>query len=107
MPQQPLAVSEAQKHSNWATHPLVDASISNFGAFQDTIAVRSIATPRENLKMCDLEEDLRDVAARSVVDQFDRCPVLSGETIIGWIDLRPFLQAAAATGKIRDCDAAT
>lgn len=101
--QQTLAAAEAPKQNNWATHPLVDASISNFGAFQDTIPVRLIATPRENLKMCDLEEDVRDVVARNVVDQFDHFPVLSGETIVGLIDLRPFLQGAAATGKIRDC----
>jgi hypothetical protein len=101
--QHTLATAQAGKQNNWATHPLVEGVISNFGAFQDTIPVRLIATPRENLKMCDPEEDLLDVIARNVDDQFDHFPVISRQTIIGLVDLRPFAKGVTATGKVWDC----
>ena len=74
--------------------------------FQDGLPVRLIATPRSSFKTCRTDEDLARVVERNV-ESFDYFPVVDAaederETIIGLIDLVPFMHGATPQGMVKD-----
>jgi len=74
--------------------------------FQDGLPVRLIATPRSALKTCRTDEKLVRVVERNV-EGFDYFPVIDAagdtrETIVGLIELVPFMQGEPPRGRVRD-----
>jgi hypothetical protein len=72
-------------------------------AFEDGLPVRLIATPRERMKTCHIEEDLKSVVDRNQVDQFDFLPVTTPDApnrIIGLIELASFRVGTLMEGSV-------
>ena len=74
--------------------------------FQDGLPVRLIATPRSSFKTCRTDEDLARVVERNV-ESFDYFPVVDAaedakETIVGLINLVPFMHGETPQGMVRD-----
>lgn len=74
--------------------------------FQDGLPVRLIATPRSSFKTCRADEDLARVVERNA-ESFDYFPVVDAaegaqETIIGLIDLVPFMHGETPQGMVKD-----
>jgi hypothetical protein len=90
--------------SAWAT--CSDSSPELMTNFQDGLPVRLIATPRSSFKTCRTDEDLARVVERNV-ESFDYFPVVDAavdarETIIGMIDLVPFMHGETPQGLVKD-----
>ena len=74
--------------------------------FQDGLPVRLIATPRSSFKTCRTDEELARVVKRNV-EPFDYFPVVDAaedarETIVGLIDLVPFMHGETPQGMVKD-----
>jgi len=75
-------------------------------ALQGRLSVALIATPRQTLHTCRIDEQLADVIARNQVG-FDYFPVTDSapqgqERIVGLIELVPFLRGNSVCGIVRD-----
>jgi hypothetical protein len=77
-------------------------------AFENGLAVSLIATPRDKIRTCHVDEDLATVVAANRADRFDFLPVIApqgdpSDRIIGLIDLESFMSAnATLEGAVRD-----
>lgn len=74
--------------------------------FQDELPVQLIATPRRAFKTCHIDASLADVVQGNM-ESFDFMPVIKAgkaarDTVVGLIDLVPFLQGEAPSGLVRD-----
>lgn len=74
--------------------------------FQDGLPVRLIATPKSSFSTCRTDEDLARVVERNV-ESFDYLPVVdvaedARETIVGLIDLVPFMHGETPQGLVKD-----
>lgn len=92
------------RQSAWATRS--DSSPELMMNFQDGLPVRLIATPRSSFKTCRMDEDLARVVERNV-ESFDYFPVVDAaedarETIIGLIDLVPYMHGVPPQGMVKD-----
>ena len=92
------------RRSAWAKSS--DTSPDLMMDFQDGLPVRLIATPRSSFKTCRTDEELAHVAKRNV-ESFDYFPVVDAaedarETIVGLIDLVPFMHGETPQGMVKD-----
>lgn len=83
-----------------------DSSPELMMRFQDGLPVRLIATPRSSFRTCRIDEDLARMVERNV-ESFDYFPVVDAaedaqETIVGLINLVPFMHGETPQGMVRD-----
>lgn len=75
-------------------------------ALQDRLSVALIATPRQALRVCRVDETVANVMARNE-EGFDYFPITDtaphgGERIVGLIELVPYLSGKPRDGTVRD-----
>lgn len=92
----------------WSRGALGQDAHRSLSAFQESLPVYLIATPRSDFKTCLPHEALSDVVERHRADAFDFLPVMGvetrgGETIAGVLEVTPFFREVPPKQSVRDC----
>jgi hypothetical protein len=88
----------------WSSNSVAKPNL--MAALQDRLSVALLATPRQALRTCSVDETVSEVMVRNT-EKFDYFPVTDTtphgrERIVGLIELVPYLHGRPADGNVRD-----
>lgn len=92
----------------WSTPAIGDGSHRALTAYQESLAVGLIATPRAQFRTCQADELLHEVIRRHEGESFDHLPVVvdrtsRGSSVVGILALTDQQEAPGQSCAVRDC----